>query len=591
MGSKLLFDGLSFGIHEKERLGLLGPNGAGKSTLLKILASKEEPDAGEVSRRKGLRLAFVPQEELFSGSLNLLETLTSRLRDQGLELSEIQVQALIALSALGFTDLETKVETLSGGWRKRLSLAVALAQEPDLLILDEPTNHMDWDGILLLEGLLKNFKGSLVLVSHDRAFLNNLCNKTMEINFLYKDGFLAFDGGYEEFLRKKEEYTQTQLSLQDSLSNKARREVEWLRAGVKARTTKSRARAKEAHQLLDDLQALKSRNRAGQSKVRLEIDSAGKRSKKFYELKHLNVGYEERCLIRDLNLLLGPESCIGLLGANGSGKTSLLKVVAGRSQNYTGELHSAENLKVVYFDQKRESLPQEIDLMAYLGDGSDYVVFKDKSVHVAAYASRFLFTSDKMKLKIAQLSGGEQARLLIAKLLLQPADVLILDEPTNDLDIESIEVLEESLSSFPGLILLVSHDRYFLSQLCERYLALDGQGGWQIYADLDQWLKHSALNSAPPSSSPPQVEKAQSAPPPPQKIKLSYKEKRAMETIEQDIEEAESSLAEAQSQLARPEVYSDAEKMQKALQLVDERQKKVEELYHLWETIEQKIQN
>lgn len=584
MGSKLLFDGLSFGVSERERLGLLGPNGAGKSTLLKILAGLETPDEGEVAASKGLRVAYVAQESTFPEEEILTSIVKKDLIATGMEDMEAEVQATIYLSMVGFEDLEKKVNALSGGWRKRLSLAIAFAQDPDLLILDEPTNHMDWDGILWLENWLSSYKKAFLLVSHDRVFLEKLCNKTMEINRLYKDGYLSFDCGYQKFLERKAEYIQSQMNLQDSMSNKARREVDWLRAGVKARTTKSRSRINDAHQLLDDLSQVKMRNQSAKAKVRVEIDAAGRLSKKLIELKGFNLSYGENQLIKNLDLLLGPKTCLGLLGANGSGKTSLLKVIAGDANNYTGELFRADGLKVVYFDQKREALPQNQTLIEFLGDGSDHTIFKGQSVNVAAYASRFLFASDKMNLKISQLSGGEQARLLIAKLLLQPADVLILDEPTNDLDIDSIEVLEESLAKFPGLVILVSHDRYFLSVLCQKLLALDGQGGWTHFADINQWL--SAKQKESRSETTPTKEPTKT--PNKQKVKLSYKEKRQLETIDQDIETAEKELAKAQAELEKPEVYSDREKMQKSAQRAQEKQKTLDDLYEIWSNLEEK---
>ena len=598
MGSKLLFEELSFGIHERERLGLLGPNGAGKSTLLKILAREETPDLGEVSYRKGVHTAFVKQEDVFNENLSVESNATVILKSRGMDELDAQVQSSIFLTMAGFEDLTQEVKELSGGWRKRLSLAIAFAQEPDLLIMDEPTNHMDWDGVLWLEEFLSSYQKAFILVSHDRTFLDRICNKTMEINRLYKGGYFSYTGGYKEFLLKREEYLQAQLRLQGSMSNKARREEEWLRAGVKARTTKSQSRQKEAYQLLEDLEVVKSRNRAAQSKIRLEIDVAGKRSKKFIELKKLSVNYDDIYLVRDLDLVLGPNECVGLLGENGSGKTSLLKVLAKKSESYQGGAFWADGLKVIYFDQKREDLPQDSDLMEFLGDGSDYLIFKGESVHVASYASRFLFSPEKMKLKISQLSGGEQARLLIARLLLQSADVFILDEPTNDLDIESIEILEETLSTFDGLVIVVSHDRYFLSKICDRYIALDGRGGWVAYPDLDQWLrdrrndkegghpefKRDAKNTSTLDAGKKSAEEQISAPK--NKVKLSYKEKKQLETIEQDIEKAEVQISKIQKELESKECLSDREKMQKCLAMMEEQQAKIDELYELWKKAE-----
>lgn len=586
MGSKQLFDSLSFGIFEGEKIGLIGPNGAGKSTLLKLLARQEIPDEGEVNHRKNLTVSFVNQDPKFGENQTALEILKKQVVESlAIDAIEAEVQASIYLGSAGFEDFDQKASRLSGGWKKRLAIARALIVEPDLLILDEPTNHMDWDGILWLEEQLRKFKKALLIVSHDRAFLNKSTNRTIEINRLYRDGYLSFNVEYQKFLEKKEEYVQAQLALQQSLSNKARREVEWLRAGVKARTTKSRARIEKAHDLLETLEDVKSRNLASKERTKIEIDSSGRKTKKLLEVRDLKIFYDDLTLVDHLEFTFSPRSCIGVLGKNGSGKTSLLKVLSQKSENYSGDLFWAEDLKVVYFDQKREDLPGGQTLMEFLGDGSDYVLFKDKSLHVAAYANRFLFSSDKMNLKISQLSGGEQARVLIAKLLLQPADVLILDEPTNDLDIETIEILEETISSFEGLVLLVSHDREFLKNLCQRYLALDGQGGWSFYTDLNHWLRDLSggkkLESGQEESS-----KAKGAPK--QKVKLSYKDKKALETIEEDILKAEDKLSQAQERLSSPEIASNHEKLQAASEDVGRYQDQVDQLYLLWEELEEK---
>ncbi len=591
MGSRTLFEELSFGVGPRERLGLLGPNGAGKSTLLRLIAGEDQPEDGDIFRSKGLKTSFVRQEESYRPGMGVLETAQERLHQDGVDSLEAEVQAPIHLSMAGFKDLQQNVEELSGGWLKRLSLAIALAKDPDLLILDEPTNHMDWEGILWLEDVLRGFKGSLILVSHDRAFLNNICSRTMEINSLYRDGFLAFDAGYDGFLKKREEYIEAQLKLQESLSNKARREVEWLRAGVKARTTKSQSRIKEAHELLDTLAGVKARNQAAQAKVRVEIDSTSRLSKKLVEFNEFNLAYEDRHLIDGLNLTLGPKMCLGILGDNGAGKTSLLRALADDTGKHEGEIFKAQGLRVMYFDQKRESLPQDEDLLTFLGEGSDHVVFKGKSHHVSAYARRFLFSPDKMKLKISQFSGGEQARLLMAKQLLQPADVLILDEPTNDLDIQSIEVLEESLKSFDGLVLLVSHDRFFLTELCKKYLALDGKGGWALYSDLNQWLKarKKTDGSTGDEDKPDQISPPRDAKEKPKPVRLSYKEKRQWETIEEDIARAERELEEAQRRLEDPEVFSDHEKTQIALEQLSAKKQLVDQLYKAWSEIDEKL--
>lgn len=587
MGSKLLFEGLSLGINENEKVGLIGPNGAGKSTFLKLLAGVEVPDQGEVNRRKNLNMAFVAQEPLFESNKTAQSFIVQRLEALGMESFDAEIKAAMYLSMAGFENLDVLVDTLSGGWKKRLSIALAIAQEPDLLVLDEPTNHMDWEGILWLEGYLKSFRGSIVLVSHDRTFLNNITNRIVEIHRLYADGYLSFDCSYNEFLDKKDEYIKVQATLQDTMSNKARREIEFLRSHAKARTTKSSARIRDAHELLGELDTVKMRNNSVNQKTRLEIDSTGRKSKKLIAVKDLTVQFGEKVLIKDLELTLGPGKRLGLLGNNGSGKTSLLKVIQGVSNNYKGEIFRADNLKIVYFDQKREELPLNDSLVGYLGEGSDYVIFKGVSTHVASYASRFLFSSEKMQLKISQLSGGEQARLLIAKLLLQPADVLILDEPTNDLDIDTIEMLETTLSAFEGLVLIVSHDRAFLGELCDQFLALNGDGTWGIYAEIAQWLRErdpkeqqKKAAAAPAATPAPAAAKS--------KVRMSYKEKQAMETIEADIETAENALATAQDKMNDPAVLAKRELLEEATKDIAAKQKHLDELFELWSAIEEK---
>jgi ABC transport system ATP-binding/permease protein len=597
MGTEQLFHELSFSIHERQKIALLGPNGAGKSTLLKMLVGIETTDGGDISTKKNLKMAYVPQEDSFPQDSTIQEVTTQALIKDGLPADEAEIQATIHLSIVGFEEFDKKVKILSGGWRKRLSLAIAFAKEPELLLLDEPTNHMDWDGILWLEDQLKSFKKALLIVSHDREFLKNQCQEFMEINRLYKNGYFSLKCSYEEFLEKKQEYIQMQQNMQDSMANKARREVDWLRAGVKARTTKSSSRIKEAHQLLDNLEQVKKRNFSARSKVNIEIDSSGKKSKKFLEIKDLNIAYGDKKILENFDILLGPKMRIGLLGNNASGKTSLLRVISGLADNYSGSVYKAEGLKFVYFDQKREALDQNANLLKYLGDGSDFVQFKDRSIHVASYAAQFLFHSQKMQLPISRLSGGEQARLLIAKLLLQPADILVLDEPTNDLDIDTIEILEQSLTEFPGLVLVVSHDRYFLKSLCTKYLSLDGRGGWNIFADMHQWFvwqnqtTHSigdksdnpTLSAFPKSGSSLEEDNKTNHN---KKLKISYKDKRQWETIEADIAQAENAVQEAQSALDANTDFSDHTQVEKLVKILSEKQKKLDELFVFWEKME-----
>lgn len=591
MGSKLLFENLSLGFFENEKVGLIGPNGAGKSTLLKIIAGLEKQDSGDVNVRKSLNISYLPQRSDFDETLNVSQHIIRHLiKKFRMDDVEAEVQAAINLSIAGFENLEQLISELSGGWRKRLAIATCMAEDPDLFILDEPTNHMDWDGIIWLEEWLKDYRKAFILVSHDRVFLNALTNRTIEINQLYADGYLSFNAPYYDFLVKKEEYVQAQLTLQKTLTNKANREIEWLRAGVKARTTKSSARMKEAYELIDQLGAVKSRNFSGQRSTRLEIDSTQRKTKKLLDIKNLCVGYGDKVLVKDLNIVLGPKYCLGIIGQNGSGKTSFLKTLQNPERALSGTINTAENLRIVYFDQKRETLPKDKNLMQYLGEGTDQVVFKEKSMHVASYASRFLFSSEKMNLRIEQLSGGEQARLLIAKLFLNPADVLILDEPTNDLDIDTIEVIENTLNEFEGLIILVSHDRKFMDVLCNNYLVLEGEGAWATYADIDQWLKRrfgmNAQMEDPKVNS--SISSLDNGAEVKVKAKLSYKDKKALETIEVDIEQAEAALERANKNLEEFQDFENKEALNQKIADVTAAQAKVTRFYELWDELESK---
>ena len=583
VGDKTLFSELSFGLHEKQRVALLGPNGSGKSTLLKILNGQDSSDSGKVSPKRNLQMAYCSQLDFFPEDQSIKVIAETDLRKFGMSPDHAEIQAAIYLSMAGFEDLSVTPKHLSGGWKKRLSLAIAFACEPELLLLDEPTNHLDWEGIEWLEGQLKTFTNTIFMVSHDREFIKNQCTEFMEISPIYKDGTLFLKDSYDKFLEKRADYLESLKSQKESLGNKARRELDWLRAGVKARTTKSQSRIKEAHQLFDQVDDVKTRHSAASKNLQIKIESAGKKSKKLIELKELSIAYPKKKIVDDLNLLLGPNTCLGILGDNGSGKTSLLKVIAREAENFKGELFHADGLKIVYFDQKRDAMESGQSIAQYLGEGSDHVSLGEKSLHVAAYASQFRFENTKLNQPVEKLSGGERARLMIAKLLLQPADLLILDEPTNDLDIETIEKLEESLSGFPGAVLLVSHDRSFLSNTCNKFLALDQESGWEFYADLNQWLTQRTSTKNPSSAKDKNKVKQT------EKVKLSYKEKKQWETIETDIAKAETKVQELQNDLDSNTNFDDHEKIQKLVDALEQAQTKLDKLYQTWEELEIKM--
>ena len=385
-------------------------------------------------------------------------------------------------------------------------------QAPDILFLDEPTNHLDIDGILWLEKLLQTAPFACVVVSHDRFFLENVVNDMAELNRIYPEGLFRVEGNYSRFLEKKEEFLEAQSRQQEALANRVRREVEWLRRRPKARTGKSRARIDEAGRMMAELADVSARNATGTAQV--DFTASDRRTKRLIAAEGIAKQMAGRTLFGDLSFVLRPGTRLGLLGLNGTGKTTLLRILNGEIGPDAGSIERADALRIVYFDQGREQLDLSQPLRDGLGARGDFVIFRDRPIHVAGWAKRFLFGAEQIDRPMASLSGGEQARVLIARLMLQPADVLLLDEPTNDLDIPTLEVLEENLSEFPGALVLVTHDRFLLDRVSNALLGLDGQGGATFYADYWQWeqaqfaQKPARTEKAPP----PQSRAAEEAP-------------------------------------------------------------------------------
>ncbi len=494
-GPRPLFTGLTMDLRDGERVGLIGPNGSGKSTLLKILAGLETPDTGTVSRRRSARFAYLAQEAIFDPEATIEEIVGAGLTDSGLEEYERSAKVGIVLGKVGIEDRDRRVGTLSGGWLKRVALARELVRDPDLMLLDEPTNHLDLEGVLWLEALLKETPFAFLLVTHDRYFLENVTNQVIELNRSYPDGYFRVEGSYSKFVERREEFLSGQAQRELSLASKARREVEWLRRGAQARTGKSTARIQEAGRLLGELAEVKARNTQAGS-VQIDFSSTGRKSRKLLNAVGLSKARGGRPLFRDLSFTLSPGTKLGLLGANGSGKSTLLRLLTGELVPDHGTIERIDGLRVVSFDQNRDQLDREATLRRALAPNTDTLLYQGKPFHVTAWAKRFLFKVEQLDLLVGNLSGGEQARILIARLMLQPADVLLLDEPTNDLDIPSLEVLEESLAEFSGALVLVTHDRYLLDRLCTEIIGLDGRGEARLFADYSQWL--AAQEERPP---------------------------------------------------------------------------------------------
>jgi len=577
--SRPLFENLSFSLFEGDHVGLVGPNGSGKSTLLKIIAGEEEADSGNRAVRKGVRIGYVPQDPVFAHGKTIEEVLLEALEnDHLLDDYDKQSRIAIALGKSGFMDRTQDTATLSGGWRKRLAIARELAREPDVMLLDEPTNHLDVDAILWLEGLLKSEPKAFVVVSHDRYFLENTAKRMLELNRQYADGLLQVNGRYSDFLERRDEVLRNEAAYQETLANLVRREVEWLRRGPKARTTKSKSRIQNAEGLIGELKESKSRSATSSAKI--DFTASERKTKRLWLARGLRKKLGDRPLINDLDILLTPGTRLGILGPNGSGKTTLLRLITGELPPDAGTIEKADWLRIVYFEQNRESLDPTLTLKRALAPEGDQVVYRDRTLHVASWAKRFLFRPEQLETSVCKLSGGEKARIVLARLMLQPADLLVLDEPTNDLDISTLEVLEDSLLDFPGALVLVTHDRYLIDRISTSILALDGRGGSEYFADYGQWESNRPRASAPPRESQSLAK--------PRPKRLSYKDQREYDGIEAAVHAAEERLAAATAAAHDPAIGADAALLQQRFAEVTAAEAEVNRLYARWAELEAK---
>jgi len=604
-GVKPLFSDLSLALFEGDHVGLVGPNGSGKSTLLKILAGLEEPDRGTRSVRRRLRVGYVPQDPSFDGDQTVEQVLARVLSADGLDPHEHMDRVAKVLSLGEFSSGDEAAATLSGGWKKRLAIARSLILEPDVLLMDEPTNHLDVEGILWLERLLKAEPRAFLVVSHDRRFLESVASRMLELNPCYPGGVFEAKGRYSDFLEQRDAALQAQADYQAALANRVRREVEWLRRGPKARTTKAKSRVNAAGRLIEELETIEERRE--QATADIDFVSSGRKSKRLLAVQGLTKTLGGKPIVNDLDLLLTPGQRLGVLGPNGSGKTTFLRLLAGTLEPDGGTIVRAEGLRVVFFEQHRESLDQGAPLRRALASSGDAVVYQDRSVHVVSWAKRFLFRPEQLDLPVSRLSGGEQARLLIAQLMLQPADVLILDEPTNDLDIPTLDVLEDNLVEFAGALVMVTHDRWLLDRVSTVLLALDGDGNAEIFADYAQWEgrvsarpgRTGGIEAARERATGSRRDAERKTPmgttgsPDPAQLGrkrkgLSYREQREWEQMEQNILQAEETLAACRAAVDDPAIVSDAEALQARHAALDVALAEVERLYARWAELEEK---
>ena len=583
-----LFDGLAFGIQDGERIGLIGPNGAGKSTLLKMILGVEKPDSGTIARKQGLRVAYLSQTPELDTSQTVLATILEGAIDpydweatsRGLEL----------LSKLDFENAglseDTLVGDLSGGWRKKVALCREIMREPNLLLMDEPTNHLDVESILWLEEFLAKVPFATLTITHDRLFLNRISNRIWELDRRNPGGLLNVEGDYATFCEIKEQHVSALERKETVLKNTLRRETEWLRRGPAARTTKQTARINRAGDLADNVERLEGLNKV--QTVGIAFGAVEGTPKKLIEVKKISKSYGGRKLFGDFSMLFQKGSRIGLLGPNGAGKSTLIKILLGLEKPDTGTVERADLLQIAYFDQNREHLDPSLTVLKTVCPQGDHVRFRGNFVHVRSYLDRFLFNVEQSDSPVSKLSGGEQARLLIAKLMLREANLLVLDEPTNDLDLATLNVLEERLKDFEGAIILVSHDRYFMDQVVDRILVpADGQieefmgvGQWESWQkDRAKQKRNGPALAASAKSPEPVVSK---------KKKLSYNEQREFDLMESKIHDAEAKLQFLSDESQKPEIAANASKLATLASEMSKLQSEIERLYARWSELEGK---
>jgi ATP-binding cassette subfamily F protein uup len=580
-----LLDGASLVIEAGERIGLIGRNGTGKSSLLKIIAGINPPDAGEVWRQPALKLAYVPQEPQFQPGHTVFEAVAEGIGAAQKLLAEYhavahamaegdetvyadferlshELEAADAwrlnsrveetLQRLGL-DADRAVDTLSGGLKKRVALARALVTDPELLLLDEPTNHLDFAAIEWLEGLLNDFKGALLFITHDRRFLDNVANRIIELD---RGSLREYQGNFTAYQAKKAEQLEIEAVHNRKFDKFWKQEEIWIRKCVQARRCRDEGRVRRLEALRLTREARLSR--AGQ--VGFQIDAGDRSGKVVAELDHVTYGYDNRTLIRDFSTTILRGDKLGLLGPNGAGKTTLIRLILGDLQPQSGTIKQGTKLEVAYFDQFRNQLNDGATLIDTISPGSDYVEIGGQRKHVISYLEDFLFPAERARAKVSALSGGERNRLLLARLFARPANLLVLDEPTNDLDIDTLELLEQLLQDYSGTVLIVSHDRTFLDNVVTQSVVFEGDGKLTEivggYADWLAWRQRQQRTA--PESTQAAGSRAAAQPAPAKatpKSKLSYKEARELEALPAQLEALEAEQAQIAERLADPALY------------------------------------
>lgn len=542
---RLLFDDTAFSINEGEKVGLIGINGTGKSTLLRIVAGLEEPDDGSVVKGRSLYIRYLPQIPEFESGETVLEAIVRENKNEPHFASgeELKAAARSMLNRLEILDGEAKIDTLSGGQRKRVALASVLLSTADLLILDEPTNHLDSGMAEWLEAYLKSFKGALLMITHDRYFLDSVTNRIVELD---KGKLYSYQGGYEKYLELKAERMEMAEAAERRRQSILRTEIAWMQRGARARSTKQKAHIQRYEALRDQDGPQYDRN------VQLE-SIASRLGRTTVELKDICKSYGDRMLLQDFTYIFLKNDRVGIIGPSGSGKSTLMKIIAGWVQPDSGTVQIGQTVKLGYFSQENEAMDESLRVIDYIKNAAEYVKTKDGSISASQMLERFLFPASVQYTIIGKLSGGEKRRLYLLRILMEAPNVILLDEPTNDLDIQTLVILEDYLDTFPGIVITVSHDRYFLDRVVNRIFAFEGQGRVQQYeGGYTDYLRAFELRhpqkEAQEENTPREGQKAvnrsnwKETAGAPKKKKLSFKEQKEWETIEDEIAALESGI-------------------------------------------------
>lgn len=560
-----ILDNVSFFLNEGDKIGIIGVNGMGKSTLLKILAGREHYDSGEITKTGGVRIGYLPQTPVFDSHATIIEHVFAGLSEAERDAKQYEAKAI--LTKLGITDFERDITTMSGGEKRRVAIAAALVKPCEVLIMDEPTNHIDNETVTWLEELLQKYKGAIVMVTHDRYFLDRVSNKIVEVD---RGKLYSYDGNFSTFVKLKAEREEMALNTERKNKSLYRRELEWIRQGPCARGTKSKER-------IARFEALENREKPVQES-KLELNSVSSRlGKKIIEINNISKSFEGKPLIKDFGINIQRDARIGIVGRNGCGKSTFLKLMVGKIKPDSGEIVVGDTVKIGYFSQESDDMPLDIRAIDYVKQSSNRIETVDGVLTASQLMEKFLFTGEQQYSLVGKLSGGERKRLYLLKILITAPNVLLLDEPTNDLDITTLEILEDYIDNFKGAVIAVSHDRYFLDKIADSIWEFSGNGEVNRY--LGGYTDYLEKRPAPVEISRQKDEKPK-AKNKSARLKFSYNEQREFDSIDSEIEQLENEISRIDEEIGNSS--SDFEKLQRLMEEKQTAEEKLEQKMDRW---------